>query len=203
MHSRRPNHPTELPGCPAFSVCLLRERLAGLTSPDSISSFELRLDLAPAIIRRVAIDRPAMRWACAGSQTSRASTQRSGMKLPLAIGLVALLVALGVGAVATDFTAYLGDDPTTCNNCHVMDGVYESWYHGGHKQWAACGDCHTPHALVPKYWVKAESGYHHVTAFVFGPIPDAIRAKESSREVVQGNCIRCHVETIANTNEGD
>ena len=38
------------------------------------------------------------------------------MKLPLAIGLVALLAAVVVGAAATDFTAYLGDDPTTCNN---------------------------------------------------------------------------------------
>jgi cytochrome c nitrite reductase small subunit len=35
-----------------------------------------------------------------------------------------------------------------------------------------------------------------VTAFIFGPIPDAIRAKESSLEIVQENCIRCHLETV-------
>lgn len=124
------------------------------------------------------------------------------MRFVLFIGIAALLLVIGLGMYVTDFTAYLGNNPTTCNNCHVMDAVYEGWFHGGHKQWAVCGDCHTPHALIPKYYVKALSGYHHVTAFVFGDIPDAIRAKESSRRVVQENCIRCHAETIAETNEG-
>src|SRR5512139_3440313 len=120
------------------------------------------------------------------------------MKLPLIIGIISLLVVAGVGLYVTDFTAYLGNNPTTCNNCHVMDAVYEGWYHGGHQDWANCNDCHTPHAIIPKYLVKAQSGYHHVTAFVFGDIPDAIRAKPASREVVQENCIRCHQDTIDN-----
>jgi len=117
---------------------------------------------------------------------------------PLIIIIVALLSLVGVGLYVTDFTAYLGNNPTTCNNCHVMDAVYESWYHGAHKAWANCNDCHTPHALIPKYYVKALSGYHHVTAFAFGDIPDAIRAKLASKEVVQENCIRCHEETVEN-----
>ena len=62
----------------------------------------------------------------------------------------------------------------------------------GTAEWTTCNDCHTPHALIPKYIVKAQSGYHHVSAFLLGNIPDAIRAKETSREVVQENCIRCH-----------
>ena len=124
------------------------------------------------------------------------------MKFALFAGIAALLVVVGLGMYVTDFTAYLGNNPTTCNNCHVMDAVYEGWYHGDHKLWAACGDCHTPHALIPKYYVKALSGYHHVTAFVFGDIPDAIRAKGSSQRVIQENCERCHAATIANINEG-
>ncbi len=120
------------------------------------------------------------------------------MKLPLLISLIALVVVLGVGFYVTDFTAYLGNNPSTCNNCHVMDAVYESWYHGGHKLWANCNDCHTPHALIPKYLVKAQSGFRHVSAFILGDIPPAIRPRESSREVIQENCIRCHAETVAN-----
>lgn len=120
------------------------------------------------------------------------------MKVAIAIGIIALLATVGVGLYVTDFTAYLGNNPVTCNNCHVMDYVYEGWYHGAHSNWTTCNDCHTPHALIPKYIVKAQSGYHHVTAFVFGKIPDAIRAKEASREVVQENCIRCHAETVSN-----
>lgn len=120
------------------------------------------------------------------------------MKFPLIIGLLALVAVVGVGLYVTDFTAYLGNNPSTCNNCHVMDAVYESWYHGGHQEWAVCGDCHTPHDFIPKYLVKAESGFRHVSAFIFGHIPNAIRAKESSKAVIQENCIRCHAETVAN-----
>jgi cytochrome c nitrite reductase small subunit len=120
------------------------------------------------------------------------------MKIPLIIGLVAFLAVLAVGLYVTDFTAYLGNNPTSCNNCHVMDNVYESWYHAGHKPWTTCNDCHTPHALIPKYIVKAQSGYHHVSAFLLGNIPPAIRAKESSKEVVQENCIRCHTDAVEN-----
>ena len=120
------------------------------------------------------------------------------MKLPLIIGLVALAAVLGVGMYVTDFTAYLGNNPTTCNNCHVMDAVYESWFHGGHREWVTCADCHTPHEFFSKYWVKGLSGYHHVTTFSFGNIPDAIRAKEESDAIVQENCIRCHEETVSN-----
>jgi len=118
------------------------------------------------------------------------------MKFIFLFVVIALLSVVGVGLYVTDFTAYLGNNPTTCNNCHVMDAVYESWYHAGHKPWANCNDCHTPHDLIPKYIVKAQSGYHHVSAFLLGDFPDAIRAKQSSRMVVQENCIRCHFDTV-------
>ena len=124
------------------------------------------------------------------------------MKLPILIGIVALLAVGLIGIWATDFTAYLGNDPVTCNNCHVMDYVYEGWYHAGHNDWATCNDCHTPHALIPKYYIKALSGYHHVTTFYLGEIPDAIRAKESSREIIQENCLRCHAATVDNIEMG-
>ena len=124
------------------------------------------------------------------------------MRLPLMVGALALVVVAGVGMYVTDFTVYLGNDPTTCNNCHVMDAAYEGWYHSGHKLWAACNDCHTPHALIPKYFVKARSGFNHVSAFTLGEIPNAIRAKESSRAIIQENCRRCHSETIAAIADG-
>jgi cytochrome c nitrite reductase small subunit len=124
------------------------------------------------------------------------------MKLPLLVGAIALIAVAGVGAYVTEFTTYLGNNPTTCNNCHVMDAAYEGWYHSSHKTWTTCSDCHTPHAFIPKYLVKAESGYHHVTAFTFGNIPEAIRAKESSRKVIQENCVRCHEDTVAEIKGG-
>jgi cytochrome c nitrite reductase small subunit len=125
------------------------------------------------------------------------------MKFALSIGISALIIVAGVGMYVTDFTAYLGSNPATCNNCHVMDAVYESGFHGAHQSWENCSDCHTPHALIPKYITKGISGYHHVTAFAFGNIPDAIRAKHNSLEVVQENCVRCHIDTVDSTFEVD
>lgn len=125
------------------------------------------------------------------------------MKFALIIGITALVIVTAVGLYVTDFTAYLGSNPATCNNCHVMDAVYEGWFHSAHQSWANCSDCHTPHAFIPKYITKGISGYHHVTAFVFGDIPDAIRAKDESLEIVQENCVRCHIDTVEFTNEVD
>jgi cytochrome c nitrite reductase small subunit len=116
--------------------------------------------------------------------------------LPLAVGAAALLAVIGVGMYVTDFTVYLGSNPSTCNNCHVMDAVYEGWYHGGHHLVAVCADCHTPHALIPKYWVKATTGLRHVYMFSTGQIPDAIRALPSTDAMIQENCIRCHADTV-------
>lgn len=118
------------------------------------------------------------------------------MKLPVFVGVIALLAVAVVGMYTTEFTTYLGNNPTTCNNCHVMDAAYEGWFHGSHKAWTTCSECHNPHAFIPKYINKAVSGYHHVTAFSFGTIPVAIRAKERSKNVIQENCIRCHEETV-------
>jgi len=123
-------------------------------------------------------------------------------KLPLIIGLAALLVVVGVGLYATEFTVYLGNDPTACNNCHVMDAAYEGWYHAGHQAWATCNDCHTPHALIPKYFVKAKSGMNHVFHFTLGNIPEPLRAKTESKEIIQANCIYCHQETVSQIADG-
>lgn len=113
-----------------------------------------------------------------------------------------LLAVGGVFAASTRFTAYLLDNPATCNNCHVMGTVYEGWRHSAHRQWATCNDCHTPHDLIPKYVTKATNGFRHVTAFATGHIPDAMRAIPATRDIVQANCVRCHEQAVSLINEG-
>lgn len=124
------------------------------------------------------------------------------MRFVLILGVLAVLAVVGVGLWATNFTVYLGDDPTTCNNCHVMDAVYEGWFHAGHQPWASCNDCHTPHAFIPKYFVKARSGANHVTMFTLGHVPEPLRAKESTDRIIQANCIRCHAEAVSMIADG-
>jgi cytochrome c nitrite reductase small subunit len=119
------------------------------------------------------------------------------MKTILIIGLVSLAIVLGLGLYVTDFTVYLGNDPSACNNCHVMDQQYEGWLHGPHANAATCVECHAPHEFIPKYIYKAKSGLNDVFHLTFGLIPDPLRAKEITHEITQENCIRCHSETVS------
>ncbi|MEW6403384.1 MAG: NapC/NirT family cytochrome c, partial [Chloroflexota bacterium] len=111
-------------------------------------------------------------------------------KLPLVIAIAAAVLALGYFAFVTDAAAYAGSAPETCNNCHVMDAQYENWLHGPHQDWAKCTDCHLPHDNVVSYYLeKGRQGAKDVYAFTTGNIPVAIRASESSKEIIQENCI--------------
>jgi cytochrome c nitrite reductase small subunit len=124
------------------------------------------------------------------------------MKIPLIVGLIGLVIILGMGMVITNFTVYLGEDPTACNNCHVMDAAYEGWFHAGHSRVATCTECHVPHDFVPKYLMKAYSGMNHVLHFTLGDIPEPIRAQNYTKDIIQANCIRCHAETVSDVADG-
>jgi cytochrome c nitrite reductase small subunit len=103
---------------------------------------------------------------------------------PLLLVAGTLGVAAGVGGYAFAYakgTSYLGNDPATCANCHVMSGHL---------------DCHTPAATIGKYVTKAANGYHHSMAFTLGGFPDVIRARPESREVIEGQCRHCHAAVV-------
>jgi cytochrome c nitrite reductase small subunit len=92
----------------------------------------------------------------------------------------------------------MGSDPATCNNCHVMDAAYESWFHAGHaRSEMECVDCHLPHNnLLAYYLEKGRSGMHDVFVFATGQTPTMIRASEHTKEIIQENCVRCHEQTV-------
>ncbi len=128
------------------------------------------------------------------------STSRGMSILPVPLTLVALAGGLvGLGAFAFHYakgSSYLGNDPATCANCHVMEGHYSGWLAAPHHQIATCNDCHTPAGPVSKYVVKALNGYHHSMAFTLGGYPTVIRARPQSTAVVEANCRRCHAEIV-------
>jgi cytochrome c nitrite reductase small subunit len=128
------------------------------------------------------------------------STGRTLLSLPFVIVAAALGLAVGVGGYAFAYaegTSYLGNDPATCANCHVMSGHFEGWQQASHHAFATCNDCHTPAAPVGKYVTKATNGYHHSMAFTMGGFPDVIRARPESRAVVEGQCRHCHADVVA------
>jgi len=124
----------------------------------------------------------------------------SPFPLPAVLVAAALGLAVGVGGFAFAYgkgTSYLGNDPATCANCHVMSGHLEGWQKSSHHGVATCNDCHTPSGPVSKYAVKAENGWHHSMAFTVGSFPDVIRARPESREVIEGQCRHCHEDVVA------
>ncbi len=119
------------------------------------------------------------------------------MNKPLLFGVLALLAAIGVFIYVAKPLEYMGTSAATCNNCHVMDSAYENWYHAPHEKVTECVDCHLPHDNFVHYWLeKGKTGMHDVVYFAAGLTPELIRAKPETQAIIQGNCIRCHRNTV-------
>lgn len=119
------------------------------------------------------------------------------LRNPLFWALAAAVAALGTFIYVTDAPAYAGTASETCANCHVMDSMYENYYHAGHQNWARCVDCHLPHDNLVSYYVeKGRQGMHDVYVFGTGQAPALIRLSDHSEVLIQHNCIRCHQQTV-------
>lgn len=92
--------------------------------------------------------------------------------------------------------SYLGNDPQTCANCHVMRDHLAAWQKGSHHAVATCNDCHAPPSGLAKYWVKAVNGYNHSYAFTTGDFHEPIRITRKNREVTEAQCRRCHADMV-------
>ena len=114
----------------------------------------------------------------------------------LAILAAAILgAATGLGLFTFVYargSSYLGNDPATCANCHVMQDHFQAWRKSSHHAVAACNDCHAPPGGLRKYWVKAVNGFHHSYAFTSGDFHEPIRISSRNRAVTEEQCRRCH-----------
>jgi cytochrome c nitrite reductase small subunit len=118
-------------------------------------------------------------------------------RMPVIV-LLGIFFGLGLYVIyISKATSYLGDKPETCINCHVMIPHYANWAHNSHGRVATCNDCHVPHNNVfAKYFFKAKDGLNHATMFTLRLEPQVIIMEEETREMVEGNCIRCHEKTV-------
>ncbi|HQE84150.1 MAG TPA: cytochrome c nitrite reductase small subunit [Candidatus Hydrogenedentes bacterium] len=114
------------------------------------------------------------------------------------LGSVAGL-GLGVGSYTFVYAkgfSYLGNDPATCANCHIMQDHYDAWAKGSHHAVATCNDCHTPHSLIPKYYTKGVNGYHHSLAFTTGHFHEPIQITQFNRDIAEASCRYCHEDIV-------
>ncbi|MBA3498880.1 MAG: cytochrome c nitrite reductase small subunit [Myxococcota bacterium] len=108
-------------------------------------------------------------------------------------------VAIGLGVFTFVYArgaSYLGNDPASCANCHVMDAHYAAWQKASHHHVAGCNDCHAPPSGPAKYWVKAVNGYYHSYAFTTGDFVEPLRITERNRRVTEAQCRHCHAELV-------
>lgn len=117
-----------------------------------------------------------------------------------------LLLSVGVGVLVglagftfqyAEGTAYLSNDPKACANCHIMRDQYDGWQKSSHHAVATCNDCHTPHALVPKYLSKMENGFWHSKGFTLQDFHEPIQIKPRNATILQENCVGCHAELVS------
>ena len=114
--------------------------------------------------------------------------------LPLILAVLAGAL-VGVGVFTFGYGkghAYLGDDPRTCAQCHIMQDHYDSWLKGSHHAHATCNDCHLPGGFVGKWVAKADNGFFHSWAFTFQDFHEPIQIKERNLKILQDSCLDCH-----------
>lgn len=118
-----------------------------------------------------------------------------------AVFATAAVIGLGFFIMReAEVVSYLSDNPQACVNCHNMTPMYNSWNHSSHREWASCNDCHVPHNNIANaYYFKAKDGLYHASVFTTRTEPDVIFMKPASQEVVQNNCIRCHIDQVTET----
>lgn len=92
--------------------------------------------------------------------------------------------------------SYLGDDPATCANCHIMNDHYNAWAKASHHGVATCNDCHVPHDFLGKYFTKGLNGFNHSWAFTTGWFHEPIQITDRNRRIAEENCRYCHMNIV-------
>lgn len=123
--------------------------------------------------------------------------------------VLGLLVFLVIVAIVGTFVAFgppglyaKTETPEFCGSCHVLQTQYEAWFHSGAHRRQKCVDCHLPNDTFARHLLwKGIDGMKDFLAFHTGRVSEDIRLSSRGAGFVQENCLRCHAETVARTNE--
>ena len=118
----------------------------------------------------------------------------------LILGAICAGIIIGVGGFTFVYAkgySYISNDPRACANCHIMQEHFDSWVKSSHHHAATCNDCHVPHHVLGKYYVKARNGFNHSKAFTLQNFPEPIRITQPNLRALQHNCIECHSTIVS------
>jgi cytochrome c nitrite reductase small subunit len=109
----------------------------------------------------------------------------------LAVGMVLILLLAG--------GYQLGGASWFCGACHSMEKEYAQWKLSRHKQFS-CTECHMPDTnIAGKLAYKTHAGLNDLWHEVIRNYPAHIRLSYKGKDIMNGNCFRCHFSTIENT----
>lgn len=116
-------------------------------------------------------------------------------------GAVLFLLLLGALLYAGfAFSMKSTDEPEFCGSCHLMYEAVRTHQMSAHAN-QDCNECHIPHQMPSKIIYKSKSGAKDMYLNTFGDVYDVIHASDSTKQVVNDNCTRCHVMTTINVGE--
>ncbi|MTV50541.1 cytochrome c nitrite reductase small subunit [Heliobacillus mobilis] len=119
------------------------------------------------------------------------------------VGILSVVILLAAAGAATATMHAVTHESSFCASCHVMQNYMASWEHSSHREVAGCNDCHTDQRnYLAKTYSKATAGARHAFMNVIKP-PEHLKMIESSKEVVQRNCLRCHDSLVEKTRLAD
>ena len=109
----------------------------------------------------------------------------------IAIGII--LSAIAVGAYHQSGNARF------CGSCHSMNPVHHQWKASNHHQYT-CTECHLPDThIIGQVAYKTKAGINDLIHETARDYPVAIGLSDRARQIVNGNCVRCHTSTVAKT----
>lgn len=119
------------------------------------------------------------------------------LRISLAVSFALIATALFL-ALGPPHLLAKSESPQFCAGCHVMAEEYSAWSHAGAHRRVACIECHLPSGNpVSHYLWKSIDGMKDVVCFHSGQVPERIELSSHGASVVQENCIRCHLSTVA------
>jgi len=115
-------------------------------------------------------------------------------------------IIIGILVMAVAVAAYhQSGDAKFCGSCHSMKPVHSQWNASNHRQFT-CTECHLPDThIAGKVFYKTRAGMNDLIHETARDYPAGIGLSREGRQIIKGNCVRCHASTIANTPmaEGD
>ncbi len=95
---------------------------------------------------------------------------------------------------------HFGGASIFCGACHSMKLESSTWKLSKHKQFS-CTECHMPDAnIAEQFAYKARAGLNDLWHEIIRDYPAKIRLSSKGRNIMNGNCFRCHFSAIENTN---